>query len=322
MSRTVILAAALFAVAGLAHAQAPYPNRPVKVIIPWPPGQATDLAARIIGQKLQEAFGQPFIMENKPGAGGAIGTMEAIRAAPDGYTLLSASSGPLSIKPNLEKVSYDATRDLAGISLTALAPFALVSAPSFEPKSARELVALLKASPDKFTFASSGTGATAHLFAEMLLSATGTKARHVPYKGSAPALTDVMNGSVNFTIETVASLVGHVKNNRLKVFAVTTAKRSSALPDVPTIEEAVGIKGYDNAAWIGYAAPAGTPREILARISAEIAKASQAPDVKERYLTLGMETVATTPAELDALMKSELARYGQAIKAANIKLEP
>ena len=322
MSKSIILAAALFAAAGLSHAQAPYPNRPVKVIIPWPPGQATDLAARIIGQKLQEAFGQPFIMENKPGAGGAIGTMEAIRAAPDGYTLLSASSGPLSIKPNLEKVSYDATKDLAGISLTALAPFALVSAPSFEPKNARELVALLKANPDKFTFASSGTGATAHLFSEMLLSATGTKARHVPYKGSAPALTDVMNGSVHFTIETVASLVGHVKNNRLKVFGVTTAKRSSAFPDVPTIEEAVGIKGYDNAAWIGYAAPAGTPREILARISAEIAKASQAPDVKERYLTLGMETVATTPAELDALMKSELARYGQAIKAANIKLEP
>ena len=319
MRKTLLFAAAMLA-AGALHAQ-PYPNRPVKVIIPWPPGQATDLAARIIGQKLQEEFGQPFIMENRPGAGGAIGSMEVIRSAPDGYTLLSASSGPLSIKPNLEKVTYDATKDLAGISLTALAPFALVSAPSFPPNTAKELVALVKASPDKYTFASSGTGATAHLFSEMLIAATGMKARHVPYKGSAPALTDVMNGSIHFTIETVASVVGHVKSNRLKIFGVTTARRSSALPEVPTIEEAVGIKGYDNAAWIGYAAPAGTPREILERLSAAIRKASTAADVKERYLTLGMETAANTPAELDALMKSELARYGQVIRSAGIKVE-
>jgi len=319
MRKTLFIAATLLA-AGVAHAQ-PYPNRPVKVVIPWPPGQATDLAARIIGQKLQEEFGQPFIMENKPGAGGSIGSMDVIRAAPDGYTLLAASSGPLSVKPNLEKVAYDATKDLAGISLTALAPFALVSAPSFAPNSAKDLVALVKASPDKYAFSSSGTGATAHIFSEMLLTATGMKARHVPYKGSAPALTDVMNGSINFTIETVASVVGHIKNGRLKAFGVTTAKRSSALPDVPTIEEAVGIKGYDNAAWIGYAAPAGTPKEILDRISAGIRKASAMPDVKERYLTLGMETAATTPAELDGLMKSELARYGQAIKAAGIKID-
>ena len=319
MRKTLLIAATLL-VAGAAHAQQ-YPNRPVKVIIPWPPGQATDLAARIIGQKLQEAFGQPFIMENKPGAGGAIGTQEVVRSAPDGYTLLASSSGPLSIKPNLEKVSYDATKDLAGVSLTALAPFALVSGPAFQANSAKDLVALVKANPGKYTFASSGTGATAHLFSEMLVAATDMKARHVPYKGSAPALTDVMNGSVDFTIETVASIVGHVKNGRLKVFGVTTAKRSSALPEVPTLTEALGLKGYDNAAWIGYAAPAGTPKEILERLAAEIKKAAAMPDVKERYLTLGMETAANTPAEMDAMMKSELARYGQAIKAAGIKVE-
>ena len=319
MRKTLLIAATLL-VAGVAHAQQ-YPNRPVKVIIPWPPGQATDLAARIIGQKLQEAFGQPFIMENKPGAGGAIGTQEVVRSAPDGYTLLASSSGPLSIKPNLEKVSYDATKDLAGVSLTALAPFALVSGPAFQANSAKDLVALVKANPGKYTFASSGTGATAHLFSEMLVAATDMKARHVPYKGSAPALTDVMNGSVDFTIETVASIVGHVKNGRLKVFGVTTAKRSSALPEVPTLTEALGLKGYDNAAWIGYAAPAGTPKEILERLAAEIKKAAAMPDIKERYLTLGMETAANTPAEMDAMMKSELARYGQAIKAAGIKVE-
>ncbi len=319
MRKTLLIAATLL-VAGAAHAQQ-YPNRPVKVIIPWPPGQATDLAARIIGQKLQEAFGQPFIMENKPGAGGAIGTQEVVRSAPDGYTLLASSSGPLSIKPNLEKISYDPVKDLAGVSLTALAPFALVSGPAFQPNSAKDLVALVKANPGKYTFASSGTGATAHLFSEMLVTATDMKARHVPYKGSAPALTDVMNGSVDFTIETVASIVGHVKNGRLKVFGVTTAKRSSALPEVPTLTEALGLKGYDNAAWIGYAAPAGTPKEILERLAAEIKKAAAMPDVKERYLTLGMETAANTPAEMDAMMKSELARYGQAIKAAGIKVE-
>ena len=319
MRKTLVLFAALLA-AGVAHAQQ-YPNRPVKVIIPWPPGQATDLAARIVGQKLQEAFGQPFIMENKPGAGGAIGTAEVARSAPDGYTLLASSSGPMSIKPNLEKITYDPVKDLAGVSLTALAPFALVSGPGFQPNSAKELVALVKANPGKYTFASSGTGATAHLFSEMLVAATDMKARHVPYKGSAPALTDVMNGSVDFTIETVASVVGHVKNGRLKVFGVTTAKRSSALPEVPTIEEAVGIKGYDNAAWIGYAAPAGTPKEILERLAAGIRKASAMPDVKERYLTLGMETAALSPAEMDAMSRNELARYGQAIKAAGIKVE-
>lgn len=319
MRKTLVLFAALLA-AGVAHAQQ-YPNRPVKVIIPWPPGQATDLAARIVGQKLQEAFGQPFIMENKPGAGGAIGTAEVARSAPDGYTLLASSSGPMSIKPNLEKITYDPVKDLAGVSLTALAPFALVSAPGFQPNSAKELVALVKANPGKYTFASSGTGATAHLFSEMLVAATDMKARHVPYKGSAPALTDVMNGSVDFTIETVASIVGHVKNGRLKVFGVTTAKRSSALPEVPTLTEALGLKGYDNAAWIGYAAPAGTPKEILERLAAEIKKAAAMQDVKDRYLTLGMETAANTPAEMDAMMKSELARYGQAIKAAGIKVE-
>lgn len=319
MRKTLVLFAALLA-AGVAHAQQ-YPNRPVKVIIPWPPGQATDLAARIVGQKLQEAFGQPFIMENKPGAGGAIGTAEVARSAPDGYTLLASSSGPMSIKPNLEKITYDPVKDLAGVSLTALAPFALVSAPGFQANSAKDLVALVKANPGKYTFASSGTGATAHLFSEMLVAATDMKARHVPYKGSAPALTDVMNGSVDFTIETVASIVGHVKNGRLKVFGVTTAKRSSALPEVPTLTEALGLKGYDNAAWIGYAAPAGTPKEILERLAAEIKKAAAMQDVKDRYLTLGMETAANTPAEMDAMMKSELARYGQAIKAAGIKVE-
>jgi tripartite-type tricarboxylate transporter receptor subunit TctC len=318
--KRITLAAALVALAGAAYAQQ-FPAKPVRVVIPWPPGQATDLAARLVGEKLSQAFGQPFIMDNKPGAGGQIGTTEVVRAAPDGYTLLAASSGPISIMPNLQKIPYEPLRDLAPVSLTALAPFALVSAPSFQPANARELVALVRANPDKYTFSSSGTGATAHMFSELFHSMANIKSRHVPYKGSAPALTDVINGQINYTIETVASVVGHIKSGRLKAYGVTTAKRSSALPDVPSLAEAADIPGYDVAAWIGYAAPAGTPKEILVRIAAEIQKASQAPDLKERYLALGMETAANTPDELSVMLRREQERYGQIVKAANIKIE-
>ena len=211
--------------AGSAFAQA-YPSKPVRVVIPWPPGQATDLAARIVADKLSQQMGQPFVADNRPGAGGAIGTDAVVKAAPDGYTLLAASSGPISIMPNLQKTPYEPLKDLAPVSLVALAPFALVSAPSFPAQNAKELVALVKASPDKYAFSSSGTGATAHLFSELFHSMAQIKARHIPYKGSAPAMTDVINGQIDYTIETVASVVGHVKAGRLRVYGVSTARRS------------------------------------------------------------------------------------------------
>jgi tripartite-type tricarboxylate transporter receptor subunit TctC len=314
---------ALFAglvLAGSALAQS-YPNRPVRVIIPWPPGQATDLAARIVADKLSQQLGQPFVADNRPGAGGAIGTDAVVKAPADGYTLLAASSGPISIMPNLQKIPYDPLKDLAPVSLIAAAPFALVSAPSFPAKDAKELVALVRANPDKYTFSSSGTGATAHLFSELFHSMAQLKSRHVPYKGSAPAMTDVINGQISYTIETVASVVGHVKSGRLRVYGVTTARRSSALPEAPPLAEAAGIPGYDAAAWIGYAAPAGTPREILARLAAEIQKATQAADLKERYLALGLETAANTPEEFGPYLRKEQERYGSIIRNANIKVE-
>jgi tripartite-type tricarboxylate transporter receptor subunit TctC len=312
--------AVLALVAGSAFAQS-YPNRPVKVIIPWPPGQATDLAARIVGDKLAQQLGQPFVMENKPGAGGSIGTEMVVKAPPDGYTLLAASSGPISIMPNLQKIPYDPLKDLAPISLIAAAPFALVVPPNFPAATAKEFVALVRANPGKYTFASSGTGATAHMFAELFNSMAQLKAVHVPYKGSAPALTDVIGGQVAYAIETVASVGGHAKSGRLKVLGVTTARRSAALPDVPTLAEAADIPGYDAAAWIGYAAPAGTPREILVKLSAEIQKAVQAADLKERYVTLGMDTASNTPDEMMAMMRREQDRYASIIKNANIKIE-
>jgi tripartite-type tricarboxylate transporter receptor subunit TctC len=315
--------AAFFAgllLAGTALAQS-YPNRPVRVIIPWPPGQATDLAARIVADKLSQQLGQPFVADNRPGAGGSIGTDAVVRAPADGYTLLAASSGPISIMPNLQKIPYDPLKDLAPVSLIAAAPFALVSAPSFPAKDAKDLVALVRASPDKYTFSSSGTGATAHLFSELFHSMAQLKSRHVPYKGSAPAMTDVINGQISYTIETVASVVGHVKSGRLRVYGVTTARRSSALPEAPPLAEAAGIPGYDAAAWIGYAAPAGTPPEILARLAAEIQKATQAADLKERYLALGLETAANTPEEFAPYLRKEQERYGSIIRNANIKVE-
>ena len=309
-----------FCLASAANAQS-YPNRPVKVVIPWPPGQATDLAARIVGEKLSQQLGQPFIMENKPGAGGAIGTEAVAKAAPDGYTLLAASSGPISIMPNLQKIPYDPLKDLAPISLVAAAPFALVVPASFPASNAKEFLALVRANPGKYTFASSGTGATAHMFAELFNSMAQLKVVHVPYKGSAPALTDLIGGQVAYAIETVASVGGHVKSGKLKVFGVTTARPSAALPGVPPLAEAADLPGYDVAAWIGYAAPAGTPREIIVKLAAAIQKAVQAADLKERYITLGMDTASNTPDEMMAHLRREQDRYAQIIKNAGIKIE-
>ncbi len=298
-----------------------YPNRPVKVIIPWPPGQATDIAARIVGEKLSQQLGQPFIMENRPGAGGALGTEAAVKSAPDGYTLLAASSGPISIMPNLQQVPYDPLKDLVPVSLIAAAPFVLVTHPSFPASNAKEFLALVRANPGKYTFASSGTGATAHIFAELFNSMAQIKTVHVPYKGSAPALTDLIGGHVSYAIETVASVVGHVKAGRLKAFGVSTARRSAAMPDVPSLAEAADLPGYDVAAWIGFVAPAGTPRDILIKLAAEIQKAVQASDLKERYLTLGMDIASNTPDQMAAFMRREQDRYASIIKNAGIKVE-
>jgi tripartite-type tricarboxylate transporter receptor subunit TctC len=194
--------------------------------------------------------------------------------------------------------------------------------PSFPASNAKEFVALLKANPDKYTFASSGTGATAHLLTELFNSMAQVKARHIPYKGSAPALTDVINGQVDYMVETVASMAGHIRAGRLKALGVSTAKRAAALPDVPTLAEAADVPDYDAAAWIGYAAPAGIPREALTRLSAEIQKALQAPEMKERLLNAGLDPVASTPEELPAFMRREQERYATVIKNANIRIEP
>jgi len=319
MNRLALAFAALL-VSGACLAQ-PYPNKPVKVVVPWPPGQATDIAARVVAERLQASLGQPFVIDNRAGAGGAIGTDLVVKSAPDGYTLLAASSGPVSIMPHLQKTPYDPEKDFTPVSVVALVPFALVTHPSFPANNAKEFVALVRANPEKYTFSSSGTGASAHLMVELFNSMAGLKARHVPYKGSAPALADLIGGQIDYTIETVASVVGHVKAGRLKTFGTSFARRTTGMPEVPTLAEAASLPGYDIGAWIGYTAPPGTPKEILARLSGEIQKAIQAPELKEKYLSLGLEPVATTPEEMASFMRSQYERYGAVIRSANIKIE-
>jgi len=316
----IVAALVVWLVACSALAQG-YPNRPVRVVVPWPPGQATDIAARVVAQKLQESLSQPFVIENKPGAGGAIGSDIVAKSTADGYTLLAASSGPLSIMPNLQKIPYDPLKDFAPVSMVAVTPFALVTHPSFPAANAKEFVALLRANPGKYTFATSGTGATAHLVTELFNAMAQVQARHVPYKGSAPALTDVMNGQISYAIETVAATAPHIKSGRIKTFGVTTARRSAALPDVPPLAESAGLPQYDIAGWIGYAAPAGTPHEFVARLSGEIRKALANDDLKERMVSLGLDAVSTTPEEMAAYMRREQDRYGEIIRNANIRVE-
>jgi len=305
---------------GLLHAQS-YPTRPIRVIVPWPPGQATDLAARIVADRLSQSMGQPFVMDNKPGAGGQIGTDMVAKAQPDGYTLLAASSGPVSIAPSLQKLPYDPLTNLSPISVVALNPFALVTYPTFAAANARDFVAKLKGEPGKYTFSSSGTGATAHLITEFFNSMAEVNTRHIPYKGSVPALTDLMGGQVDYTFETIPSVIAHIKSGRLKTYGVSSLKRSSAMPDVPTIAEAAGLTTFDIGSWMGYMAPAGLPKEIADKLASEIAKAVASPETRDRYLTLGMEQVSQTPTEMAAMLRREQDRFAAVIKKANIKVE-
>jgi tripartite-type tricarboxylate transporter receptor subunit TctC len=319
MKRVIVLVAAL-AFAGTTLAQQ-YPNRTVRVIVPWPPGQATDLAARLVAEKLSKSLGQPFVADNRPGAGGQIGTDAVVKAAPDGYTLLAASSGPISIMPVLQKTPYEPLKDLAPVSLIARVPFALVVNPSFPAANAKEFIALVRANPNKYAFSSSGTGATAHMFTELFNSMAQLKARHIPYKGTVPALTDIMNGEITYTIETVAATGTHIKSGRLKAYGVSTKGRTAAFPDLAPLAETAGLPDYDAAAWVGYAAPPGTPRDILVRLAGEIQKALNADDVKERYLTLGMDVAFNTPDEMAAFLRREQDRYADIARDANIKIE-
>jgi len=319
MRTQIRIAALACALAGTSAFAQSYPNHPIKVIVPWPPGQATDVAARMVADKLVPVLGQPLVVDNRPGVGGVLGSEVAAKSPADGYTILAGSSGPISISPNVQKVAYDPLKDFVPISLIALNPFALVVNPSIPAKNVKELIALLKASPGKYSFASSGSGATSHLMSVLFNSMAGVDAVHVPYKGSSQSIVDVVNGQVAYTIETIPAVAGLVKDGKLRVLATTSSKRAQAMPEVPTIGET--LHGYEMAGWIGFVAPAGTPPAITDRLSAETRKIMQDPEIRKRFYSAGLEPAGNTPKEFADFMKKQNDRYGSIVKQANVKLD-
>jgi tripartite-type tricarboxylate transporter receptor subunit TctC len=313
--------AATLLLSAAACAQQTFPNRPMRMVIPWPPGQATDLVGRVIAQKLGEIFGYQVIADNRPGAGGMIGTDIVAKAAPDGYTLLAASSGPVTISPLLMKTPYVPERDLAPIANAGFSPYLLVTQPSFHAANAREFVALAKANPGKYTFASSGTGATAHLIAEYFNSAAGIRATHVPYKGSVPALTDVISGQVNYMIETAAATLPHVRSGRLKAYGVSLAKGSVLAQGIPPLATAADLPGFDAAAWIGVMVSAGTPKALADKLTAAVDKALQSQEVRDKIMAVGVEVDYRRIDEMDRYLKTQSARFTAIIKNNGIRVE-
>ena len=290
------------------------------MIIPYPPGGPTDILGRIVAQNLTEKLGQQVVVENKPGASGMIGADLVAKAPPDGYTLLANASIHV-INPSLYKnPTYDAIKDFTPVSLIADVPLVLVVAPELPVKSVKDLIALAKSSSGKLNFASSGNAAAPHLAGEAFKIATGVDMQHVPYKGSGPALTDLMGGQVQLMFDSLPSSISHVKSGKLRAIAVTTAKRSSALPNVPTIAES-GVPGFDISTWYGIWAPAGTPKEIVSKLSGEIAKIVKIPDVRERLAGLGAEPVGNSPDEFAAYCRSELAKWAKIVKASGATVD-
>jgi len=309
----------LTALAGVA--QTAYPNKPVKVIVPFPVGQATDVIARMLSQEFSESLGQSFYVDNKAGAAAIVG-MEAAKVAPsDGYTLLMASSGPLTINPALySKLPYDTLRDLQPIGTAVILPQFLVLNKDFPANNLNEMIAQVEQNPGKANYGSGGSGLTNHLTMEMLKSQTGMQITHVPYKGAAAALTALIGGEINMMFESGPPVIPHIKSGKLKVIAVGSKKRSVSMPDVLTVAEA-GVPGFAAQTWAALLAPVQTPRPIITKMNAELNAALQKPAIKERLMTLGAETFEGTPEQAVEHIKFELANWAAAVKASGAKVD-
>jgi len=297
-----------------------YPSRPLKMIVPWPPGQATDLAGRVAAQELSKGLGVAVVVENKAGAGGTIGTDAVAKAAPDGYTILAASSGPMSVAPLLQKVPYDPMKDLVPVAMIGMSPYVLVTSPSMAAKDLREFIAMVKAAPGKYSFGSSGTGATAHLIAEAFNAAAGLQALHVPYKGSVAALTDVMSGQITYCIETAASTMPLVKSGKLKAYGVSLEKGSTMTPGVMPFAKLPELAGFDLGAWLGVMVPANTPAAVIERLAAILEKSMPGEAVKQTMATISVEPDFRSAADLTAYLKAISTRFADVIRRNNIKL--
>jgi tripartite-type tricarboxylate transporter receptor subunit TctC len=321
MSFIRFAAAAVLAVFSVCAAAQAYPSKPVRMVVGFPPGGGTDVVARVISAKLQEWYGQPVLVENRPGATGTIGADAVAKSAPDGYTLIMGHVNSHGIAPNLfPKLPYDAIKDFAAVSYVGYVPNVLAIHPSVQAKSVKELVDLAKANPGKMNYASSGNGSTQHLAGEMFKQLTGTSIVHVPYKGSGDAIKDLLAGTVNMNFDTMPPVLPHIQAGKLRGLAISTPKRLPQLPDVPTFEEA-GIRGFDVTNWYGVMAPGGTPREIVQKLNADINKAMQVPEVRARLEAVGTQLNEQSAAQFESFMKAEVAKYAKLIKSANIRIE-
>lgn len=310
----------LLAAGGATVIAQPYPTKPIRILVAYTPAGTTDILARAIGQKMTEKWGQPVIIDNRPGANGNIGTEIAARATPDGYTILMATAATHSINNTLyKKLSWDAVRDFAPIGLVAIVPNLLVVNNALPVKNVKELIAHAKANPGKLNFGSPGNGATAHLSMELLQAMTGTKMVHVPYKGSAGVLADVMAGQISLSMDNMPVYLPQAKAGKIRALAVSSDSRSPAAPDLPTVGEIV--PGFSAASWFGLAAPKGTPKAIVEQLSAEAARILKLPDVNERLSGLGAQPVGGTPAEFAAFIQSETVKWAKVIKDANVELQ-
>lgn len=290
-----------------------YPAKAVKVIVPYPPGGPTDIVARVVAQKLSEQTGQQFVVDNRGGAGGNIGAEAVARAPADGYTLLVATTAHAINRTLFKQMSYDLMKDFVPVSQLTAGPLVIVANPALPATNVKELIALARAKPGELTFASSGPGQSTHLAAELFDTMAGVKMTHVPYKGSAPALTDTMGGQVSLFFDTMLSAMPHVRSGKLKAIAVTSAARSPAAPEIPTVAES-GLPGYEAIAWNGLLAPAGTPKEVVARLNAELRKALELPEIKERFAAQGFAAAWSPPEKYAAFLEAEIDKWGKVVK--------
>jgi len=303
-----------------AQAQTWPSKQPIKFIVVYPPGGASDVTARLIATKLSESIGQSVNVENKPGANGIIATEFVAKSAPDGYTLLMANLGPNAINPVIyKKLPYDAIKDFSAITLTTIVPQFIVVSPSLPIYSVNDLISYAKANPGKVTFASAGNGASNHLSGELFNAMAGIKMQHIPYKGDAPGLVDVMAGQVNVALPTAIAAAPHVRSGKLRALAVTSTKRLPSFPDVPTVSET--LPGFEAVSWGGVMVPAGTPQPIINRLNTEILNILKMPDIAEKLNGLGAEIVGSTPQQFDAYVKSEIAKWGKVARDNQVTLD-